>query len=748
MDKLLLYKKSRKFVLYIILFFINLVFFLPLFVSNIKVITTPEYGGGDENLFFYPFLHFYQQKIRSFQMPFISSQAGMGFPIMAEGEIGVFNPINYLTMMIFPFFTAVNIQIFIYFLILLFSSFYLGKTLKFSNLLSIFIATTISYSFFILTTVIHYSHLASIAYIPLVFTLAVRIFQEERIFRYWIYLIIVVSLQFLSGHVQFFVLSLINVVCFLLIYLYSRKESVTVIVKKFFILISAYVISLLLTSFQLFPSIEYYLLSQRSSKLISSTVSLLSKNALSGFLTFFNPYLLYDHNLKIKSGSLSSFVPPWDGNLFVGILTPAILLLLFKLNVRKNLKKSKLIKPIIALIVIYTLIILGKNSPLYLIYYFPPFSLFRVSERFSIMLILSLTIFLALILKIFIKDNINKKKLVYILVIINIIVNGWLFYNFHLFSDTKEYFRKNQLISYIISTNKRFVSLFFYGQEINRYLFENGIVRKNPIYSDFAKYGLPQNVGLFYKLSSFNLPTSAFNLSRHFLYSYLIQSTDDQEIDFSDLKEVSLSTRLKPLLSYSGIKTITSPYRLLNTQLFLKEKQVILLSDNKTKVYVYNFDKNKDRFQLYSKIKYIQSFSDFKDNLKLKKIEETVLLEEDSPFLKNSLFNNNLKNNLEYKITGDTDNWIKIMTRTNNNGIAVLADTYYPGWHAYVDGKETQIFHANFLFRGIYLPKGQHIVEFRYIPMSFYIGCVISAITGLGLIFILRKKIDSGSSPE
>jgi len=67
-------------------------------------------------------------------------------------------------------------------------------------------------------------------------------------------------------------------------------------------------------------------------------------------------------------------------------------------------------------------------------------------------------------------------------------------------------------------------------------------------------------------------------------------------------------------------------------------------------------------------------------------------------------------------------------------GYLVLTDAYYPGWHALTDGLEMPIHRANLLFRALYLPAGQHRVEFIYDPLSFKLGTAISLTALLGLV--------------
>lgn len=61
--------------------------------------------------------------------------------------------------------------------------------------------------------------------------------------------------------------------------------------------------------------------------------------------------------------------------------------------------------------------------------------------------------------------------------------------------------------------------------------------------------------------------------------------------------------------------------------------------------------------------------------------------------------------------------------------LVVLNDTAYPGWVASVDGRETPIVTTNYMFRGIVVPAGRHVVEFRYRPNSFRTGLLITFVS-------------------
>lgn len=70
-----------------------------------------------------------------------------------------------------------------------------------------------------------------------------------------------------------------------------------------------------------------------------------------------------------------------------------------------------------------------------------------------------------------------------------------------------------------------------------------------------------------------------------------------------------------------------------------------------------------------------------------------------------------------------------------------ISDQYYPGWKAFIDGKEVEISKAMNAFRSIKVPAGEHEVLFTYQPESFYNGLKISTISGgilIGSYLLLR----------
>lgn len=96
-------------------------------------------------------------------------------------------------------------------------------------------------------------------------------------------------------------------------------------------------------------------------------------------------------------------------------------------------------------------------------------------------------------------------------------------------------------------------------------------------------------------------------------------------------------------------------------------------------------------------------------------------------------------------ITSYENNRIALNAETTHDGLLVLSEIYYPGWRAFVDGTETEVFRTDYNLRSIIVPIGTHKVEFRFEPGSYKLGSMISLASliacGVGISLpLLRKK--------
>jgi uncharacterized membrane protein YfhO len=59
---------------------------------------------------------------------------------------------------------------------------------------------------------------------------------------------------------------------------------------------------------------------------------------------------------------------------------------------------------------------------------------------------------------------------------------------------------------------------------------------------------------------------------------------------------------------------------------------------------------------------------------------------------------------------------------------------HYPGWKVTLDGEPADLHRVDYLLRGTTLPPGSHRVEFRYEPLSWRIGWIVSLLGLVGLV--------------
>jgi hypothetical protein len=89
-----------------------------------------------------------------------------------------------------------------------------------------------------------------------------------------------------------------------------------------------------------------------------------------------------------------------------------------------------------------------------------------------------------------------------------------------------------------------------------------------------------------------------------------------------------------------------------------------------------------------------------------------------------------------FQVTGFEEglNKITIAAEANGPSILVVSQTFYPGWHAYVDGQPAGVFRADYTLTGVALQRGRHHVELRFQPASVRIGLAITFFTICGVL--------------
>ncbi|MBS1681918.1 MAG: YfhO family protein [Bacteroidetes bacterium] len=74
-----------------------------------------------------------------------------------------------------------------------------------------------------------------------------------------------------------------------------------------------------------------------------------------------------------------------------------------------------------------------------------------------------------------------------------------------------------------------------------------------------------------------------------------------------------------------------------------------------------------------------------------------------------------------------TPPYLKYESQSATDGLAVFSEIYYPkGWHAFIDGAETEILRADYVLRALKIPQGKHTIEFKFEPKPYTVGNKIS----------------------
>ncbi len=69
---------------------------------------------------------------------------------------------------------------------------------------------------------------------------------------------------------------------------------------------------------------------------------------------------------------------------------------------------------------------------------------------------------------------------------------------------------------------------------------------------------------------------------------------------------------------------------------------------------------------------------------------------------------------------------VRVAVEPARDALLVLADAYYPGWKAFVDGAERPIHRVDHVLRGVVVHPGDREVVFEYRPDSFRLGAALS----------------------
>lgn len=186
-----------------------------------------------------------------------------------------------------------------------------------------------------------------------------------------------------------------------------------------------------------------------------------------------------------------------------------------------------------------------------------------------------------------------------------------------------------------------------------------------------------------------------------------------QEITYFYLNDLNgVFTEKIPILSALNAKYIATPY-------LLDEKDLVLATSTlvtrfNVPIYLYENKKVLPRIYLAKTVDYLREFDDAsnlnlvlnpKNNFNLKTYIEC---DDCSDYENKSSYTDKLS------IIQNDNEYIKINVNSEVGKWLIVSNANVDGWKAYVDNKEARIYSANYILQGIYVPKGDHVVELIY----------------------------------
>lgn len=179
----------------------------------------------------------------------------------------------------------------------------------------------------------------------------------------------------------------------------------------------------------------------------------------------------------------------------------------------------------------------------------------------------------------------------------------------------------------------------------------------------------------------------------------------------------------------------------------LNTKYIIVPDNNKKPVPVLNPHVFGNAW-FVGNVKYVNNANEEIDALENVRLTETAVVDAKFEKALNAVENTG-KDSLSYvRITSYQPNHLTYETSSDQAGVVVFSEIYYPGWKATIDGHPAEIGRANYILRALYVPAGKHTIEMRFDPTSLKItegiayGSLVLLLIGvIALLLQYRKSL-------
>ena len=703
-----------------------------------------------------PAKYFLVQEISQGIFPLWNPYLFLGIPYFADLNVGMFFPLNFLYFL-FSVPRALSLIAVIDIFVIGISQYFFLKKIKLSKIASLLGACIFAFGGMPFLLISNITYLNTAVFIPLIFLISYLFITSKNL--KWLFILVVLqSVQFLSGHPQptYYTMFFVSLYILGFSHFSWRKRFIT---WGFYI-----VVPLLLSSFQLIPFIEYVFHATRQTHSISYASG--SALGLSSLPIFIFPLLYGNHIDGNWWGPQTMLLG------YVGI--PTLVLAWFGIfQTTFSLKRFAILGACLSFLLSF-----GKLTPLFYLFYFliPGWQLFRTPSS----LIIFYTFFMS-ILAAYGFEYIKKKKIEIktggkIVTIISLLISV---ISFLIILMTEKVETWKSVIEILIQKTHLQVlqRLFIYSPAKIQAIFTIGFW--NIIFVSVVVFVFGVSLILLKKRSI--LVISLFIIT---VVSLLITDT---KIITSTTESLYTSNSLMPKV-LSDVQN--GQYRLLSLPVNLHQDRKNLpgndyfLKESKANLQIYKDDNNIER-NLYAEDGYTalvpNSYAQYlKNNTSLDitgvAINHVTQEQLNQTSVKYMLSQEQLVNSeynrihlpLVYKqsnlyvyenfqakkrayLTGEgaisnlifSSNTITMTISSKVLNKLILTNWYYPGWKAYVNNRKVPIQVYKTTFQEIPIPKGSSQVIIVYDPLSLKIGLIISSITGISLLvsyLVFEKK--------
>lgn len=314
---------------------------------------------GDNLVQSFPWLQVYSESLKKFQLPFWTNGMESGFPVMGEGQVGGFYPLNLLFFFLLPFRLAYNWILIVHFFLAGLFTYFFTKKIGADDWGAALAAFLFCFGSAFANFGYHLAMVRALVWIPLILLLFEHYFEKSQI-RYMLIASVIMGFQFLSGSVQMAVYSLLFYFIYFIYRIISDRKNIIVSTAAFFIFTAIAAVMFIPQYLITVPVIEH---SGRISSLDFSIWG--SLNPISLFTTAFPGAFAFKADIAVE-------------NFFLGALT-----LLFLIAAFAGAWKNRKVQALTAILCVALFCSLGRLNPLYvLILKITKFYTFRAPARF------------------------------------------------------------------------------------------------------------------------------------------------------------------------------------------------------------------------------------------------------------------------------------------------------------------------------------------------------------------------------